>query len=266
MTAPAKQPAVTCFAYSAAEIEAIVATIPRDLPYFPSIQYLEQRAHWYIHQANAAKTAATKKQVEKEVAERTRIVERVRRSVSVSERAERIEGIVEGMVVESIDADDPLSQYSRTRLLAQAMFDGAISEFEFEDLIVRRYLSDPGRLEWAGRDRWLHADDRKKRHRWEYINQLVCFWAEYQDVRPDEVSVSPGKSAAGNRLMDFLLAVSTRPMEEAGEFVESERIMDIVQEVRDYWRGRPWGDPEEEAILAEEAASDERARLALDDS
>ena len=244
------------FRYTDDEVSAIGATL-RSRPFnrFPDVQYLETCASTYLLHVSRARAALPKKQIAKERAERQRIVERVRRGVRVSERAERVEASVESMVVASIDADDPLSQFSRTRLLAQAMFDGEINQFDFEALIVREYLSDPGRLKWPGAERWLFADDRKKAHRVEYINNLVCFWAEDRSMRPDDVPISAAESSSGDRLMDFIVAAASRPLHEAGEEVGTDQIMNLVQSVKEYWRGRPWGDPELEAVLAEEAGS-----------
>jgi hypothetical protein len=247
------------FKYSDKEVAAIRATLhSRPFHRFPDAQFLETLAGTYLFHVSRGRSSLSKKQIAKEQAERDRIVERVRRAVPVYDRAERIEAIVEREVAESIDADDPLSQLSRTRLLAKAMFDGEIDAFDLEALIVRDYLSNPNRLNWRGGERWLFADDRKKAHRFEYINQLVCFWAEDQCCRPDEVSVSAVESAHGDCLMDFILAAAGRPLQEAGEEIGTDRILDIVHEVKEHWRGRPWGDPELEAILAEEAELDRR--------
>ena len=184
------------FKYTA-EVATIAATLhSRPFTNWPDVDQLETLAILYIFSVSRARGSLPKKQIAKEKAERNRIVERVRRAVRVGDRAERIEAIVERMVADSIDVDDPLSQFSRTRLLAQAMFDGEITEFELERLIVRHFLSQPGKLEWPGKDRWIFADDRERRHRFEYVKQLVCYWAEDRNCRPTRYPCRPARAPA----------------------------------------------------------------------
>lgn len=221
------------FRYSDIEIAAIRATLHSELHLWPDIQQLETEAALYLFRVARSRDSLSRRKIAEEKSERDRIVKRVQRSVPVSDRGARISSTVDDLLREN-------PHLSRTRLLAQAMFERKIDELDLEELIVREYLTHPDRLNWPGSDRWLFADDRKKAHRFQYINYLVCFWAEEQFVRPDEVPVSAAESSRGDRLMDFILAAASRPLQEAGEEIGADRILDLVQEVKEYWRGRPW--------------------------
>lgn len=221
------------FRYVRAEIEAIQSTLWWPLEPGFDLTLLEQCAERYLFRVARARSAAPLQRVKKEKADRDRSVERVRRAIHVGQRAERVSQHVNHAV-----ANDNL--LSRTRLLAEAMFKGKIDEWELRALIARDLLAEPNRLVWPGDSQWTFSDGRKKDHRTAYIDELVRFWAEDRDIRPDQVSVSPVESQKGNRLMDFLLAAGSRPMNEAGELIGPERITDVVEGLKRHWAGIVW--------------------------
>jgi hypothetical protein len=232
--------------YKPDEVEAIANALGDvDLHYFPDVQILEGYIFSYKHRVGRAKKAPSKTQVAKVDFERARILKLVRDTIHITERAAAVAAKVDQIVVEG-------EWQVSTRLLAQAMFDGAINSNELQSVIVSRYLEDPQQLNWRNAENWGYADSRKKEHRFEYLKWLVVFWAEEKGIRPDEVRVSTSQPANGKGLMNFIVAAATRPLKEAGELVDIEMLLKIVLEIKAYWRGRPWIDPELETEMEEE--------------
>jgi len=183
----------------------------------------------------------------RERADRDRTLERVRRAVRVRDKAREVASVVDKLV-----AEDPWQ--CRTRLLAQAMFDGALASWDLEALIVSEFLASPGKLNWQGAENWTFASRRQKEHRFQYIDNLVCFFAHMRNCRPDSLAVSAGRFRKGDRLMDFILAAASRPLEESGEMLGDDQLMNLVNQVKANWVGRFWGDPELAEICGEEEA------------
>lgn len=224
------------FRYAEDEVAAIAATLrPHSFDLALDLRYLETCAQLYLFRVGQARVATPPRKTRKERDDRERTVERVRRSIRVGKKAEQVSAFVDAVVTQD-------EGQSRTRLLAQAMFDGRIDEWDLRALLTRDELAAPSRLAWPGADKWYFSDGRQKGHRSEYINELVCFWADDRDVRPDEVSATAGDSRQGNHLMDFILAAGSRPMRVAGEEVGADQLRNIVQDVKTYWAGRPWGE------------------------
>jgi hypothetical protein len=222
------------FRYAEDEVAAIAATLrPHAIDLAVDLRYLEDCAQIYLFRVAAASAALSSIDITKARDDRDRTVKRVRQSIVVGKKADRVSAFVDTVVAQDKDQ-------SRTRLLAQAMLDGRINEWDLRALLARDELSEPGRLAWPGRDMWTHADGRQKGHRASYVNDLVCFWAEDRDIRPDEVSATAADSRRGNHLMDFILAAGSRPMREASEEVGADQLRNIVQDVKTYWVGRPW--------------------------